>query len=94
VKHLALFALLAALTACQSDPPTVPAVVRAYEAKATADSLRAIRKDSAARHLYRLAQIESDSATYYYRQSHALSPSPTDSATLLRTITDYFAPSR
>jgi hypothetical protein len=94
MKRLLLLLLLATLASCHPDPPTVPASVKAAEARATADSLRAARKDSAARHLYRLAQIESDSATYYYKQSHAILPSPADSATLLRAITEYFTPSR
>nr|GFD57755.1 hypothetical protein [Tanacetum cinerariifolium] len=58
------------------------------EAAARRDSVRAVRLDSAAHHLYAAAQAAEDSATFYHHQSHAQTSNP-DTAALRRFFADY-----
>lgn len=91
MKRFLALALLAALAACQSDPPTVSAVVAAAEAQARLDSAEAARLDTTARHYYALGKAAQDSATYYHLQStHVKTPiAPADSAALARFFADF-----
>jgi hypothetical protein len=91
VKKLFALALLAALTACHSDQPTVSAVVAAAEAQARLDSAEATRLDTTARHYYALGKAAQDSATFYHLQStHVKTPiAPADSAALARFFANF-----
>ncbi len=91
MKQLFAFALLAALTACHSDQPTVSAAVAAAEAQAGRDSTEAARLDTTARHYYALGKAAQDSATFYHLQStHAQATiTPADSAALARFFANY-----
>lgn len=90
MKQLLHLALLALLAGCHAEQGTVPAVVAKAEAQARRDSAKAARLDSAAQHYYALGQAAQDSATFYYEQSHALTPTiAADTAELREFFAEY-----
>ena len=90
MKQLLHLALLALLAGCHAEQGTVPAAVAAAEAKAQRDAAHAARLDSAAQQFYSLGRAAEDSATFYYDQSHALTPTmPADTAELRKFFAEY-----
>ncbi len=89
MKHLLALLLLAAFSACQSEPPTVPTIGRAVEAQARRDSTKAAHSDSLARVYRDLGQAYADSANFYHAQSTHAQAVTTDSAALARFFAGY-----
>jgi hypothetical protein len=82
--------LLAALTACHSQPSPEQAAIDARVAATSSDSAKAARLDSSRATYYAAGQAAEDSATFYHLQStHVQATSPGDTAALRRFFANY-----